>query len=370
MNMKNPQIVEEFMELAGIDTVSRQERAIVDVLKKKLEMIGCVVHVDETAEKVEGTAGNVIAVLEGQLEGSLLLAAHVDRVQNGFNIKPQIKEERIVSDGTTILAADDLSGVAAILDGLRRVKESGAKHPRVEILLTVCEEIGVQGTLHLDASQIQSKIGFVLDSPGRIGRVLDSAMGKAQLFLDVTGKSAHAAYPELGISATGAVVKLLSRIEDGRIDSETVVNWSYIDAPGPCNTIPDKAKAKAFAMSRDNDKLMAYLKKFANVADQVAKETGAAMEASYIVDYLSFYVTGDRPPIKLMERVFDKMGVPIQVEHGAGGMDANRLNEYGIEAVGLSTGYTLNHTVNETLEIEDLILSGQMVERIIMEYAN
>ena len=109
-------IVEEFIELAEIDTVSRQERAMVDALKGKLE---------DTASKVDGTAGNLIAVLEGQTEGSVLLAAHVDRVQNGFGIKPQVRDGKIVSDGTTVLAADDLSGVAAILDGLRQAPSGG-----------------------------------------------------------------------------------------------------------------------------------------------------------------------------------------------------------------------------------------------------
>ena len=109
-------IVEEFIELAEIDTVSRQERAMVDALKGKLEALGCTVREDDTASKVDGTAGNLIAVLEGQTEGSVLLAAHVDRVQNGFGIKPQVRDGKIVSDGTTVLAADDLSGVAAMLD--------------------------------------------------------------------------------------------------------------------------------------------------------------------------------------------------------------------------------------------------------------
>ena len=53
------------------------------------------------------------------------------------------------------------------------------------------------------------------------------------------------------------------------------------------------------------------------------------------------------------------------MEHGGGGLDANRLNGYGIECVGLSTGYSKNHTVNETLVVEDLVKSGEMVEKII-----
>ena len=173
----------------------------------------------------------------------------------------------------------------------------------------------------------------------------------------------------MGGWSTRAAVLLLSRLGDGRIDDETVLNWSYLVAPGPCNAIPDKASAKAFAMSRDNDKLAAYLNAFVDAAAQVAEETGAKMDASYVVNYPSFYVPSDRPPIRIMERVFSKLGIPISVQHGAGGLDANRLNGYGIECVGLATGYSGNHTVNEVLELEDLIRSGEMVEQIILESA-
>ena len=37
--------------------------------------------------------------------------------------------------------------------------------------------------------------------------------------------------------------------------------------------------------------------------------------------------------------------------------------------MGLATGYSGNHTVNEVLELEDLIRSGEMVEQIILESA-
>lgn len=45
------------------------------------------------------------------------------------------------------------------------------------------------------------------------------------------------------------------------------------------------------------------------------------------------------------------------------------MNGYGIEMVGLSTGYSKNHTVNEVLELDDLIKSGEMVAAIITEYS-
>ena len=118
-------IVEEFIELAEIDTVSRQERAMVDALKGKLEALGCTVREDDTASKVDGTAGNLIAVLEGQTEGSVLLAAHVDRVQNGFGIKPQVRDGKIGPGRRRPLRRGRHSGRPAPGPGIRRQAPSG-----------------------------------------------------------------------------------------------------------------------------------------------------------------------------------------------------------------------------------------------------
>ncbi len=362
-------IVKEFKNLAMIDNSSRDERKVADYLTEQLKMLGCDVYEDDVAKDVGGNTGNIHARLKGTKEGSVLFMAHMDRVQNGIGIKPVIKDGKMYSDGSTILAADDLSGVVAILDGLRKIKESGNEHTDIEIIFSVCEEVGLQGSLYIKCDDIKSKFGYVLDSPGRIGRILDSAMGKAQMYLHVKGKSAHAAYPELGNSALRAAILTLSQIEDGRVDDETVINWSYLVSETPFNAISDKAEAKGLAMSRDNFKLQAYLDKYVKTAAEISKQTGTDIEAEYHIDYPSFYVK-EGNSIDYAVKALKRIGVTPSIEHGAGGFDANRMNGYGIEMIGLSTGYSKNHTVNEVLELKDFVKSGELVEAIINEYSD
>lgn len=369
MDYENVQIVKEFIELAKIDNASRNERRVADALIAKLKEIGCEVREDDTAASVNGNTGNIFAVLKGDVQGSVLFMAHMDRVQNGLGIKPEIKGSQLYSDGSTILAADDLSGVVAILDGLRKIASAGTNHVNVEVIFSVCEEIGLQGSLHIKCDDIMSKFGYVLDSPGRVGRVLDSAMGKAQMHLTVDGKSAHSAYPELGISALRSAVLVLAGIEDGRVDDETVINWSYLDSPTPFNVIAGHVEAKGLALSRDDSKLQAYLDKYVAVASEIAAKTGAKIKAEYHIDYSSFYVRDGGESIKYAKEALEDIGVTPSVEHGSGGFDANRMNGYGIEMIGLSTGYSKNHTVEEVLELDDLIKSGELVEAIINRYS-
>ena len=166
----------EFVELATTDAVSGQEKAIADKLAAKLSEIGFTVIRDNAGENYGGDCGNVIGIREGELDGSLFFSSHMDRVPNGFGIKPVERDGVLYSDGTTILAADDLSGVCAILEGLRRAVAAGKPLPRLEVAFTTAEET-VFGSKFLDMSLIQSEIGYAFDSPGPTGRMNNGAPG-------------------------------------------------------------------------------------------------------------------------------------------------------------------------------------------------
>ena len=77
----------------------------------------------------------------------------------------------------------------------------------------------------------------------------------------------------------------------------------------------------------------------------------------------------DSSCIQRAAKVYEQMGLEMKVEAGGGGMDANRLNANGIACVGLATGYSKNHGIYETLEVDDLLRSGEMVERFIYQMA-
>ena len=87
-------IIEEFLEMVKLGGASRDERAVADYLTKKLEELGCSVFEDDAGERAGGNTGNLIARLPGELPGCLMLSAHMDRVSNGYHIKPSITEGR------------------------------------------------------------------------------------------------------------------------------------------------------------------------------------------------------------------------------------------------------------------------------------
>ena len=195
--MNKERMYQEFMDLVTTDSASGKEEAIAQKLMPKLEELGFTVSRDNAGELFGGECGNVIGIREGELDGAILLSSHMDRVPNGFGIKPVEKDGIVYSDGTTILAADDLSGVVAILEGVRGAIAAGKPLPRIEIVFSVGEEANLWGAKGMDVSMLKSRIGYMVDSPGRTGRVINGAPGRYDLDVEIFGR--HIA-PALGIS--------------------------------------------------------------------------------------------------------------------------------------------------------------------------
>jgi len=363
-------MVEEFIELTGISSPTRDERRMADALKKKLLDIGCEVCEDDAADKIQGTSGNVVGILRGTVGKPVILSAHMDRVPNGDNIKHVITDEKITSDGTTILAADDVSGIVSILEGLRRIQESGLPHGDVEVVFTACEERLATGGRFLDYSLVHAKHAYCLDSPGHTGRIINAAPSKVQFFIDVYGKAAHAGQvPENGVNALVMGAKILADIKEGRIDYETTANWALMTAGKVTNLVCDHVQIGGEARSRDPKKLDDYVAYVRQHCEEVISKTPATCQVQVEHCFDGFRIPHDDELITTLLDVLQKNGIAPLIEEGGGGMDANRFNARGIKSIGVATGYFKNHSSNEELYIADLLQAGQMVYDLILAYA-
>lgn len=369
--MEQSSIVQEFLELISISAPTKNERKMADVLKQKLAALGCEVYEDTAGDSIGGTSGNVIGILKGTQGKPLMLSAHMDRVPNGDNIKYLCTGEKITSDGTTILAADDVSGITAILNGIRMMKKSGKAHCDIEVVFTVCEERLAMGSKHLDYSLIHAKDCYCLDSPGHTGRIINSAPSKVQFFIDLFGKSAHAGqFPEKGVNALKAGAKILSDIREGRLDHETTANWAIMQAGTVTNVVCEHAQIGGEARSRSLEKLEKYIEYVKDHCEKSLSDSDATYKIRVEHCFDGFMIPAEDELIVTLCDAMKKIGVVPFTEAGGGGMDANRFNTRGIKSVGVATGYFNNHSAKEELYIEDLNNATKMVYELICAYSD
>lgn len=361
-------LVESFMELVRIDSISREERDLADFLIEKLEDLGLEVIVDQAGEKAKSNCGNIIARFKGNIKEvtPIMFSAHMDTVVPGKNIDPLLKGEKILSSGKTILGADDKAAIAALLEALHIIKEKNILHGDIEILFTICEEIGLKGAKNLDISSLNARMAFVLDSGGPVGEIISAAPSQNSLKIIIHGKSAHAgSNPEEGINAIQVAGFALSRMKLGRIDEETTTNIGIISGGKATNIIPDEVILEGEVRSRNEEKLEKYTKILKQVVEDTAQEFKAKAEVIINREFYCYNLSTDDRIVKIAMKAAKDMGLKPLLHPSGGGSDANVFNKKGFPAVDLAIGMEKVHTVDEYILVKNLKNTVEYILSII-----
>ena len=366
--LNNDRLLEDFFTLVRIRSPARDERAIADVLAARMKAMGLAVDEDDVGAKIGGNAGNLFGHVAGSVAGAprLLLSVHMDTVEPCDGIKPRLANGLITSDGTTILGADCKAGMAAIFEALRVVKETGEPHGDIQLVITVAEEGGVNGSKNLDPARLRADVGYVLDVDGPPGDIVVQAPGKDRIDVIVHGKKAHAGIaPEQGVNAVALAARALARLPMGRLDAETTINVGNIGGGGATNVVPDRAAFAIETRSQNRTKLdFLTAQACQSIADEVARGGGRA-EISAKRDYEPYGLSDAAPQVVLARRAMASIGLVPRSTATGGGSDANFFNSYGVPTAVLGTGMSKVHTVEECIRAQDLYRLAELTLAII-----
>ena len=359
----------EFKEVVAVPCHTLQERPVFELLRVKLEALGFIVEEDDAGEKLGGNCGNLWAFLPGNKVGatSVLFSAHMDGCEPCGGTTVVQKDGYLYSDGTTILGGDDKSGVVGILEGVRMLVEENAEHGDIQILFTIAEEGGVNGSRCMDRSKLKAEVAYALDGEGAPGEVVIGAPGQYKWKISVHGKTAHGGVePEKGINAIMIAAKALAEVERyGRIDEETTCNVGIIGGGVATNVVPDLVVIEGDVRSRNNDKLEAVREELVSTICNAVEKFGGKVTAEVEHKYSGFFIDTNSTVVKLAERACELYDLPLDITQTGGGSDANFFNTYGVPCVILGTGMKNVHTVDEFLKEEDLYNSALMVYGIL-----
>ena len=359
----------EFKEVVAVPCHSLQERPVFELLRGKLEVLGFTVEEDDAGEKLGGNCGNLWAFLPGNKVGatSVLFSAHMDGCEPCGGTTVVQKDGYLYSDGTTILGGDDKSGVVGILEGVRMLVEENAEHGDIQILFTIAEEGGVNGSRCMDRSKLKAEVAYALDGEGAPGEVVIGAPGQYKWKISVHGKTAHGGVePEKGINAIMIAAKALAEVERyGRIDEETTCNVGIIGGGVATNVVPDLVVIEGDVRSRNNEKLEAVREELVSTICNAVEKIGGKVTAEVEYKYSGFFIDTNSTVVKLAERACELYDLPLDITQTGGGSDANFFNNYGVPCVILGTGMKNVHTVDEFLKEEDLYNSALMVYGIL-----
>ncbi len=350
-------VLATFLDLVRIDNPSGEEDAIAAHVRSLLEELGLQVE--------EDSIHNLLARVPGEGE-PLLLNAHLDSVAPCRGVRPVVADGVVRSNGYTVLGADDLAGVTAIIAGVRETLERGRPHRAVEILLTVQEEVGLRGAASFDVRSLRAREGYTLDSDGDFGSIVVGAPAQDSLYVEVIGRAAHAGIvPEHGINAIAVAGAALAAMPLGRIDAETTANIGIIKGGSATNIVPAQVELWGEARSHDQDKLVAQVQEMVAALEEAARVRGAHVRVEITHRYDTYRLDQDLPVVQRASAILRAMGVEPRYRVSGGGSDVNIFAQRNLSVANLSVGYREIHSTNEHIAVADLVRSTEMVVRLL-----
>ncbi|MEG1727439.1 MAG: M20/M25/M40 family metallo-hydrolase [Acidaminococcaceae bacterium] len=366
-------LLEGFLTMTSISAPSSQEGKLCAALFAQMSALGLEPYIDDAGVATGGDTGNLWGWLAGNTPGAprLFFTAHMDSVGPLEQIKPVVREGIIYSDGTTTLGGDDKSGIAAILEAVRVLREYDLPHGDLQIFFSIGEESGCLGTCHMERERLKADFGYALDMGGAPGNIVIGAAQQVNIDFVIKGRTAHGGVnPEEGINAIMLAAQALAQVTAfGRIDEETTLNVGTICGGQATNVVPDVVTIGCDARSMQASKLTAVVDALVATVVETVTAGGGSVESTVTEGCPLISLAADSLPVLLAQTAARTVGLPTGTGVTGGGSDANFLNGYGLPCAVLATGMSKIHTTEEFLKEQDLYDTARWVLAIMRQGA-
>src|SRR5947209_6479445 len=319
-------LVEQFIRLCELESPSRSERQIADVVAGELRTLGLEVAEDVSGLETGSSAGNLLTRIDGPPDArTILLCAHLDTVPLAASVDVVRNDDVLSNANEAILGADNKAAVAVILGVARRLVRAGPP-VTVEILFTTCEEHTLAGAKAFDLGSLRSDFGFVFDHASPIGELIAAAPTYYHVEGRFRGHAVHAGLcPERGHNAIAAAAAAISSLEFGRLDAETTRNVGLIDGGTAPNVVAERCTVTCEARAIDHQRAAAVATEIVDAMTEAATDAGCDVELAVEERFRGYRVPRSAPPVRVAARARAHLGIAALPVATGGGSDANAI---------------------------------------------
>lgn len=323
---------------------------------EKEDKIGLIAHMD-TAPAFSGRGVNP-RLVENYGGGDIVLNKDKNIVMSA-EVFPELESYRgqtlVVTDGTTLLGADDKSGVAEIVTALERVIAEGIPHPAIRVAFTPDEEIG-EGADNFDVESFDADYAYTVDG-GALGELEYENFNAAGASVTVNGNCIH---PGEGKNRMKNAVLMAMEFNGMLPPAETPAHTEGYEGFYHITDIKgDEEKTVMNYIIRDHDRAIFEGRKaaFERIAAYMNEKYGSGTVETAIKD--SYYNMKEKilPRPDIVERAkkaFRDNGVEPKIQPIRGGTDGARLSYMGLLCPNLSTGGHNYHGKFEYIPVESM----------------
>ena len=327
--------------------------------------LGLIAHMD-TSPAVSGE--NIRPAIVPYPGGELALGASVLSPRDYPVLEEYVGQQLIVTDGTTLLGADDKAGVAEIVTLCEELlSHPEIRHRPIAVCFTPDEEIG-RGADRFRLERFPAAEAYTVDG-GELGEIEYENFNAASAVLTVRGLNIHPGSAKGKMkNAALMAAEFIGLLPAAETPAHTEGYEGFYHL---CEIRGDESSAEAVFILRDHDREKFEARKafLRQTADYLNAKYGAETFTLQLRD--SYYnmkekLAGHMHLIRNAEAAMQKAGISPKVVPIRGGTDGARLSYEGLPCPNLSTGGVNFHSIHEFIPVRSLEKMVEVLKNLVV----
>ena len=362
--------LKEELEHEGLEDVEMDEKGYIYAtlkanVKKEIPTIGFISHYDTSPD---ASGANIKARIVKNYDGKdIVLSEGIISSPSKFpELKAHIGEDLIVTDGHTLLGADDKAGIAEIVQAMCYLRDHDEiKHGDIRIAFNPDEEIGM-GAHHFDVEKFGCEWAYTMDG-GDLGDLEYENFNAASAKIHIKGVSVHTGYAKgKMLNASRLACEFNAMIPDTELPETTEGYQGFYHLLG-METRTEEAKMSY--LIRDHDREIFEKRKDFMVACAAKMNEKYGEDTVKITIKDQYYNMKEKidPNMHVIDIVLQAMqetGVPPKVEPIRGGTDGAQLSFKGLPCPNIFAGGVNFHGPYEFVSIQVMEKAVDVIVKI------
>ena len=275
----------------------------------------------------------------------------------------------MVTDGTTLLGADDKAGIAIIMDSLRTLIEGDLPHGNLAIAFTPDEEVG-RGVDHFDVESFGADVAFTVDG-SRLGEVQYECFHAVSAKVEIQGVSVHPGTAKNHMINAISLGMELDRMLPEQMRPEYTEGYEGFFHLDQFHGNVEAAEMDYILRDFDADKVENMSAIIQAAVDFLNRKYGERITLTLEESYRNMRekIEPHMDLIDLCVEVMEEKGIEPIIEPIRGGTDGSRLSWMGLPTPNLFTGGMNFHGPYEYIPIQHMEKSRDVVVGLIQKMA-
>lgn len=367
------------LETIGLKDVSIDEHGYVfgtipaTSPKADIPVIGFIAHVDTSPEM---SGKNVRPIVHRNYQGQDLVLpddpSTVLRLKEIPALAEQMGHDIVTASGTTLLGADNKSGVAEIM----AAAEYLVTHPEIpygpiRVGFTPDEEVGA-GTKYFDVARFGAKYAYTMDGGLRGELETESFSADAMTFV-FHGHNTHPGYAkDRMVNAIKVAADFISRLPKGKLSPETTEDYEGYVHPYVVNSSVEATTVKLLIRDFEASGLHAKESMLEELAAETVREwPGASVESKIEESYRNMKQVFESHPqvVEHARAAIRRSGLEVRERPIRGGTDGCRLSFMGLPTPNIFAGEQNFHSRLEWVSVQDMEKAVEVIVNLARIWA-